>query len=148
MSLTPAEFPASLVSGAQQDGIAGFVAAVVTEADRVLLVRRRSEDFMDGMWEIPSGKVEEGESVLEALRRGDRPGRRQRARLRRVGHFDYPNSRGGTTRQFNFAVTVEKAEPVVLAGRGAPASVRRIPRPLSRRSARASRAGGTCRGGR
>ncbi|WP_051837889.1 NUDIX hydrolase [Streptomyces sp. NRRL WC-3742] len=31
-----------------------------------------------------------------------------------IGHFDYRNSRGGTTRQFNFAVTVEKTEPVVL----------------------------------
>ncbi|GAA2836978.1 NUDIX domain-containing protein [Kitasatospora sp. CM 4170] len=31
-----------------------------------------------------------------------------------IRHFDYRNSWGGTTRQFNFAVTVEKTEPVVL----------------------------------
>ncbi|MEU2134858.1 NUDIX hydrolase [Streptomyces sp. NPDC018352] len=33
---------------------------------------------------------------------------------RYLGHFDYENSRGTTTRQFNFAVTVTETSPVVL----------------------------------
>ncbi|MFI9272616.1 NUDIX hydrolase [Kitasatospora sp. NPDC052896] len=118
MSNTSAEFLARLVSDAQQDGITGFVAAaIVTEADRILLVQRKPEDFMGGMWEIPSGKVEEGETILEALRREttEETGLTIETVNGYLGHFDYPNSRGGTTRQFNFAVTVEKTEPVVLA---------------------------------
>ncbi|MFJ4969147.1 hypothetical protein [Streptomyces sp. NPDC088755] len=33
---------------------------------------------------------------------------------RYLGHFDYENSRGTTTRQFNVAVTVAETGPVVL----------------------------------
>ncbi|MFI2608836.1 NUDIX domain-containing protein [Kitasatospora sp. NPDC018619] len=117
MTVTSAEFLAGLVSDARQDGITGFVAAaVVTEATRILLVRRKPDDFMGGLWEIPSGKVEEGETILEALHRetAEETGLTIETVNGYVGHFDYPDSRGGTTRQFNFAVTVEKAEPVVL----------------------------------
>ncbi|WP_329563740.1 NUDIX hydrolase [Kitasatospora sp. NBC_01266] len=117
MTVASAEFLAGLVSEAKRDGITSFVAAaIVTDADRVLLVRRKPDDFMGGMWEIPSGKVEEGETVLLALHRETA----EETCLiidsvhSYVGHFDYPNSRGGTTRQFNFAVTVEKTEPVIL----------------------------------
>ncbi|WP_030246672.1 NUDIX domain-containing protein [Streptomyces sp. NRRL S-350] len=117
MTVASAEFLAGLVSDAQQDGITGFVAAaVVTEATRILLVRRKPDDFMGGLWEIPSGKVEEGETILEALHRetAEETGLTIGTVNGYVGHFDYPDSRGGITRQFNFAVTVEKAEPVVL----------------------------------
>ncbi|GAA1941993.1 NUDIX hydrolase [Kitasatospora viridis] len=117
MTVTSAEFLTRLVSDAQRDGITGLVAAaLVTDVDRILLVRRRPEDFMGGMWEIPSGKVEEGESILEALYRetAEETGLTIDSVHSYAGHFDYPNSRGGTTRQFTFAVTVEKAEPVVL----------------------------------
>ncbi|MFE6053206.1 NUDIX hydrolase [Kitasatospora sp. NPDC056446] len=118
MTVTSAEFLAGLVSEARQDGITSFVAAaVVTEAARILLVRRKPDDFMGGLWEIPSGKVEEGESILDALHRetAEETGLTIGAVDGYIGHFDYPNSRGGTTRQFNFAVTVAKAEPVVLS---------------------------------
>ncbi|MCC9308401.1 NUDIX domain-containing protein [Kitasatospora sp. RB6PN24] len=117
MTVTSPDFLASLVSDAEADGVTGFVAAaVVTDADRILLVRRKPDDFMGGMWEIPSGKVEDGESILEALHRetAEETGLIIEKVNGYVGHFDYPNSRGGTTRQFNFTVAVEKTEPVVL----------------------------------
>lgn len=118
MTVTSAEFLAGLVSEARRDGVTRFVAAaaVVTDADRVLLVRRKPDDFMGGMWEIPSGNVEEDESLLEALHREtvEETGLVIDGVHGYVGHFDYPNSRGGTTRQFNFAVTVDTTEPVVL----------------------------------
>ncbi|MEW2622185.1 NUDIX domain-containing protein [Streptomyces sp. NPDC048106] len=71
---------------------------------------------MGGMWEIPSGKVEDGETVLEALGREtvEETGLRVGTVDRYLGHFDYVGSRGGTTRQFTFAVTAESTGPVVL----------------------------------
>ncbi|MEU5021804.1 NUDIX domain-containing protein [Streptomyces angustmyceticus] len=50
----------------------GTAAAVVTDANRVLLVRRKPDDFMGGLWEVPSGHVDAGESW--AALAGDLPG--------------------------------------------------------------------------
>ncbi|MEW1656743.1 NUDIX domain-containing protein [Streptomyces sp. NPDC093707] len=111
------DFLAGLVGEAQRDGVTGLVAAaVVISAGRVLLLRRRPGDFMGGLWELPSGKVEDSETLLAALRRetAEETGLTIGAVNRYLGHFDYAGSRGGTTRQFTFAVTVEKSEPVVL----------------------------------
>ncbi|MER8185229.1 NUDIX domain-containing protein [Kitasatospora sp. NPDC094015] len=117
MTVTSPEFVAGLVADAEAAGITRFVAAAVIEHDgRVLLVRRRPDDFMGGMWEIPSGTVETGESVLAALHRetAEETGLTIDRVTGYLGHFDYRNSRGGTTRQFTFAVTVGATGPVVL----------------------------------
>ncbi|MFI6153556.1 NUDIX hydrolase [Kitasatospora sp. NPDC051170] len=117
MTVPSPEFAAGLAADAEAAGITGFVAAAVISHDgRVLLVRRNPDDYMGGMWEIPSGKVDVGESILEALHREttEETGLTVNQIVGYRGHFDYENSRGGTTRQFNFAVTVEKTEPVVL----------------------------------
>ena len=46
------------------------VAALVRdEVGRILLSRRREDQPMGGLWELPGGKVEEGEAPSEALRR-------------------------------------------------------------------------------
>ncbi|MGW5068705.1 NUDIX hydrolase [Streptomyces cyaneofuscatus] len=107
----------TLTEEAEAEGITTFVAAaVVTDADRVLLVRRKPDDFMGGLWEIPSGHVDAGESLLDAARRETREetGLTVISVDRYLGHFDYENSRGTTTRQFNFAVTVAETGPVIL----------------------------------
>ncbi|MER7845013.1 NUDIX domain-containing protein [Kitasatospora sp. NPDC096077] len=117
MTVTSPEFVAGLAADAEAAGITGFVAAAVIDHDgRVLLVRRNPDDYMGGMWEIPSGTVEAGETILDALHRetAEETGLTIGQITGYIGHFDYRNSRGGTTRQFNFAVTVEKTEPVVL----------------------------------
>ncbi|TGZ16319.1 hypothetical protein DV517_12920 [Streptomyces sp. S816] len=57
MTLASPEFLAGLVEDARADGVAGLVVgAVVSDAGRVLLLRRRPDDSLGGMWEIPSGK--------------------------------------------------------------------------------------------
>ncbi|MFE2934088.1 NUDIX domain-containing protein [Streptomyces sp. NPDC059278] len=117
MTVTSPEFVAGLAADAEAAGITGLVAAAVISRDgRVLLVRRNPDDYMGGLWEIPSGTVEAGETILDALHRetAEETGLTVDQVDCYIGHFDYRNSRGGTTRQFNFAVTVEKTEPVVL----------------------------------
>ena len=65
-----------LVRKALADGIEQLVVgAVITRAggslDRpeVLVLERCTDDFMGGIEELPSGKVESDETLLEALRR-------------------------------------------------------------------------------
>ncbi|MER8105055.1 NUDIX domain-containing protein [Kitasatospora sp. NPDC094016] len=118
MTITSPEFAARLAADAEAAGITGLVAAAVINHDgRVLLVRRHPDDYLGGLWEIPSGTVETGETILDALHRetSEETGLAIDQVTGYIGHFDYQNSRGGTTRQFNFAVTVGKTEPVVLA---------------------------------
>ncbi|MFJ8627475.1 NUDIX hydrolase [Kitasatospora sp. NPDC093550] len=117
MNVTSPAFVAGLAADAEAAGISGFVAAAVINHDsRILFVRRNPGDYLGGLWEIPSGTVETGESILDALHRetAEETGLTIDQVTGYMGHFDYQNSRGGTTRQFNFAVTVEKTEPVVL----------------------------------
>ncbi len=42
-------------------------AAVVREGDRLLLTKRPSGSHLEGLWEFPGGKLEEGESPEVAL---------------------------------------------------------------------------------
>ncbi|MEV0369364.1 NUDIX hydrolase [Streptomyces sp. NPDC050636] len=107
----------TLAEEAEAEGITTFLAAaVVTDADRILLVRRKPDDYMGGLWEIPSGHVDAGESILDATRREtlEETGLTVASVDRYLGHFDYENSRGTITRQFNFAVTVSETRPVIL----------------------------------
>ncbi|MEU9130504.1 NUDIX domain-containing protein [Kitasatospora sp. NPDC048540] len=117
MTVISPEFVAGLAADAEAAGITGFVAAaVITHHDRILLVRRKPDDYLGGLWEIPSGRVEPGETILDALHRetAEETGLAIDQVTGYIGHFDYRNSRGTTTRQFNFAGTVEKTEPVIL----------------------------------
>ncbi|MFF0410095.1 NUDIX hydrolase [Kitasatospora sp. NPDC004745] len=117
MTVASPEFVAGLAADAEAAGITGFVAAAVIDRDgRILLVRRNPDDYRGGLWEIPSGTVETGETIVDALRRetAEETGLTVDQVTGYIGHFDYADSRGGRTRQFTFAVTVEKYEPVVL----------------------------------
>ena len=45
------------------------VGVVLDDSDRVLIARRAVQSHQGGLWEFPGGKVEAGESVLQALAR-------------------------------------------------------------------------------
>ena len=45
------------------------VGVLVDDGGRVLITRRANDAHQGGLWEFPGGKVEVGESVLEALDR-------------------------------------------------------------------------------
>lgn len=45
------------------------VGVIIDERGRILIARRRDDLHQGGLWEFPGGKVENGESVTEALTR-------------------------------------------------------------------------------
>jgi 8-oxo-dGTP diphosphatase len=102
---------------ATADGIEQFVVgAIVREGDKVLLLRRSADDFMGGIFELPSGKVEKDETLDAAVvREVDEETGLDVTDIRDyIGHFDYTSGSGKRSRQFNFAVTVARPEPVEL----------------------------------
>lgn len=106
-----------LASEATSAGIQQFVVgAVVQSQDEVLLLRRPADDFMGGLWELPSGKVEPGEALDAALIREvkEETGLEVSAIQRYLGSFDYTSGSGKASRQFNFAVEVTATKPIVL----------------------------------
>lgn len=92
------------------------VGAVVTNDDKVLLLKRPQGDFMGGIFELPSGKVEAGEGLDSALVREvqEETGLDVATIRHYVDYFDYESGSGKKTRQFTFAVDVIDIEAVVL----------------------------------
>jgi len=45
------------------------IAVIINAEKEVLLALRQTHQHQGGLWEFPGGKVEEGESVFDALRR-------------------------------------------------------------------------------
>jgi len=102
-----------ILGQAKKEGIKRFVAGgIIAKKNKVLLLRRRAGEFMTGIYELPSGRVKEKESLGEALRREieEETG----LKIIKVGEyidsFDYDSSSGEKTRQFNFVVEVENKE--------------------------------------
>ncbi|WP_181724057.1 NUDIX hydrolase [Nocardia gipuzkoensis] len=92
------------------------VGAVVHHGGKVLLLQRSADDFMGGIWELPSGKVDPGEAIDQPLIREvkEETGLEVTAITNYLGEFDYQSRSGKRSRQFNFTVEVGHAEPVQL----------------------------------
>ncbi|MFV8128214.1 NUDIX hydrolase [Streptomyces syringium] len=99
-----------LLRAAERDGITkSVVGAVIADGDgKVLLLHRPADDYLGGLWELPSGGVDAGETLIEALRRevAEETGLTVTAVGGYLGHFDYRSGSGRATRQFNFIATV------------------------------------------
>ena len=106
----------SLVTEGTSEGIEKFVVGAVIHQDfeSVLIVTRSpDDDFLPGMDEVPSGGVDAGESLLEAL---------DRELTEEVGfpasvidpgfvtHFDYLSGSGRKTRQFTVSVPIADSD--------------------------------------
>lgn len=92
------------------------VGAVVQHGGKILLLQRPADDFMGGIWELPSGKVDPGESIDQALIREikEETGLDVTAIRNYLGEFDYQSSSGKKSRQFNFTVEVASTDTVQL----------------------------------
>ncbi len=54
----------------KRDGIQKVVVgAVIRRGNAVLLLKRQADDFMGGLVELPSGTVDAGEDIIDALKR-------------------------------------------------------------------------------
>lgn len=107
-----------LVSQATADSISRFVVgAVITKGDSFLLLRRPAHEFMGGIYELASGKVEDQESLTLALSREikEETNLKLEAVSNYLCHFDYTSSSGKKTRQFNFEVKVNSKQEIVLS---------------------------------
>lgn len=117
-ALLPDPFTESLLADARRDGIGKYVvgALIADEGGRVLLLRRRPDDFLGGLWELPSGGVDPGERLVYALCREvlEETGLTVTGVTGHAGSFDYASRSGPRTRQFTFAVTVGATGPVAL----------------------------------
>ncbi|MDQ0418703.1 8-oxo-dGTP diphosphatase [Croceifilum oryzae] len=99
------------------EGVQQFaVGAVIQKDGKVLILRRLPDDFMGGIYELPSGKVEANESLDKALIREvkEETGLDVVAIRSYIDSFDYTGRSGKKSRQFNFAVDVNTSDPIIL----------------------------------
>ncbi|NRA74290.1 MAG: NUDIX hydrolase [Rickettsiales bacterium] len=83
--------------------------AVIKKQDKILIIKRSaSEDFLPNLEEIPSGKIDIGEDILEGLYREvhEETGLKINTIKQYINHFDYTSGSGKRCRQFNFLVEV------------------------------------------
>jgi 8-oxo-dGTP diphosphatase len=108
-----------LVEQARGQGIECFsVGALIVREGRALLLRRSPGDFLGGLWDLPGGRLEPGETILDTLRREvvEETGLRSGAASGFVGSFDYLSASGRRVRQFNFVVSTGPGEPRLRSG--------------------------------
>ena len=85
-------FYENLIKEAQKFKINRYVVgAVIQKNSSILLLKRPKDDFMGGIYELPSGKVEENEPLDEALYREveEETGLKVKEIKKYLGHFDY-----------------------------------------------------------
>ena len=107
-----------LIEKGKEEGIIKNVvgAIIVSENNEVLIMSRKEDDFMGGIDELPSGNMESGETIYEALIREVK----EEANLdiekvtSYINSFDYVSGSGKKARQFNFAVTVKSTDTIKL----------------------------------
>jgi 8-oxo-dGTP diphosphatase len=97
-----------LLNDSRSEGIQRFVvgAVIKNNENHVLILKRASNDFMGGIDELPSGKVEANETLIQALQREikEETNLDIETIVKYLGSFDYKSKSGNATRQFNFLI--------------------------------------------
>ncbi|MFF7400637.1 NUDIX domain-containing protein [Streptomyces murinus] len=111
--------PFDLLADAAAAGIQRPAASVllVNRRGELLLVRRAASTLLGGLWELPGGGTEDGESVLDAARRelGEETGITGARFTAYLGSSDYTNARGLRVREFAFAAVLDHDQEVRLS---------------------------------
>lgn len=93
---------------AKEDGIEKIVvgAVITNEQNEVLILKRKVDDFLGGIDELPSGKLEIGETIFEGLTREVKE--ETNLDIEKIcgyiDFFDYLSGSGKKSRQYNFWV--------------------------------------------
>ena len=107
-----------LIRKGEQEGIVKNVvgAIILNEKNQVLIMSRKTYDFMGGIDELPSGNMEQGENIYGALVREVK----EETNLdvvnvkSYIGSFDYISGSGKKARQYNFVLDVKNTENIIL----------------------------------
>lgn len=102
---------------AVKDGVTHIATGIaVIHKGRVLLVRRALDDYFGGMFELPGGGVDEGESIESAAVRElhEETGLEVEIMLGTFRGFNYTTPKKPQARQINFAVTVQDVSKLSL----------------------------------
>lgn len=98
-----------LINEASVDGISRLVVGAVilqiqNNEKHILVLTRLPDEFMGGIEELPSGKVEQKESLINALKREiyEETGLELDNNINYIFSFDYLSSKGKKTRHFTF----------------------------------------------
>ena len=109
-----------LLNEAKAQNIKRFVigAAILNkEKSSILLLTSSMDDFMGGIFELPSGKIEKDESFKKALIREVLEETKLEIKeiIKYLIFFDYRSKKDILTRQFNFLCTVKDEEKINLS---------------------------------
>lgn len=106
-----------LENRAKDNGVEKIVvgAVIMNDNGEILLMRRKEDDFMGGIFEIPGGNAEKGEGIYEVLAREikEETNLDLKKVMTYINYFDYLSGSRKKCRQFNFKVEV-KGGPIVL----------------------------------
>lgn len=102
----------------KKDGIMKRIAGgiISNENNEILFLKRKSDDFMGGILELPSGNVEEKETIDQGLVREVKE--ETGLEINKIGifinAFDYLSRSGKKSRQYNFEAIVKKSDNIFL----------------------------------
>ena len=107
-----------LIKKGKEEGIVKNVvgAIILNEKNEVLIMSRKTDDFMGGIDELPSENMEQGENIYDSLIREVK----EETNLDVVnvklyiGSFDYISGKGKKARQYNFVLDVKNTENIIL----------------------------------
>lgn len=106
----------NLIQDAEKDGIQKILggAHVYRDGKLLLLVRAKGE-FMEGLVELPSGTIDQGEKLIDGLVREvkEETGLDVLSVNFFIDSFDYKSGSGKKARQFNFLVEVADGDVVI-----------------------------------
>lgn len=107
-----------LLEKGKREGIEKNVvgAIIINEDGKILIMSRKSEDFMGGIYELPSGNMEMGEDIITALAREvkEETNCDMKEILYYIDSFDYKSGSGKNARQYNFVIKVEQTDNIIL----------------------------------
>lgn len=89
---------------------------IVNRQGKILIMSRKSDDFMGGIDELPSGNMEIGEDIPTALAREvkEETNCELNEILYYIDSFDYKSGSGKKARQYNYAIKVKETDNIVL----------------------------------